>query len=691
MAATLRRRKFAEQLLASGSNSDPVQSPWQGVNRIAQALIGGWMARDADQEAKAYGEKLDGERKASSAILERLMGGPMPQPSGQAAMLMGQPASTQAGSQAPSVGASFTARNLPAGIDPETDQIVRTVYGEARGEGADGQRAVASVIRNRARQSGMNTTDVIFAPNQFEPWGNPATRKQLEALDPQSPEYQAILANIRPTLTGQAPDPTGGADHFYSPKAQAALGRSAPSWAAGDPSAVIGGHNFYSVGYRPGAAARTGGVDVAGPGAPAGAPPMQAQPDFSQALNQAQQFKAYGAWAMNNDDPRIRQQGQIALQQADTIERRVEAERVRAETRTYQQQNLEAQREIAAANRNAGTLPAGYARGPDGSAVRIPGVQVPSDPRTDLMQLAPKVANGTATPEEMVRYSVAATDYTKPQYVNTERGLMQVPGATLPPGFPPAPQLGGQPQMPQQAQPQMPPQGAQQGAQPPIMNADPNRPVQPVQAPQQGMQQPPQAMPPQMPPQPQGAPPAAPQGRPMGGGAILYPNEGREPPSAIVTGMLDGASSLRKVDDALGAIRENPDAVGPSKMVQIGPIANWWQPGGAKARALVADIGSLKIHDRSGAAVSAKEFPRLQPFIPEISDTPQVAETKLRNFRREYLSLLRDQYNVYGPAAGYRALGPVEDALKGADPTVRSAQPSMDDVQAELRRRGLVK
>ncbi|MGE4048986.1 MAG: cell wall hydrolase, partial [Acetobacteraceae bacterium] len=623
MAATLRRRKFAEQLLASGSNSDPVQSPWQGVNRIAQALIGGWLARDADQEAKAYGEKLDGERKASSAILERLMGGPMPQPSGQAAMLMNPGGVQQSGSQAPSVGASFTARNLPAGIDPETDQIVRTVYGEARGEGADGQRAVASVIRNRARQSGMNTTDVIFAPNQFEPWGNPATRKQLEALDPQSPEYQAILANVRPVLTGQAPDPTNGADHFYSPKAQAALGRSAPSWAAGDPSAVIGGHNFYNVGYKPGAAARTGGVDVAGPGVPTGAPPVQAQPDFSQALNQAQQFKAYGAWAMNNDDPRIRQQGQLAFHQADQIERRVEAERVRAENRAYQEQNIATQREIAAANRNAGTLPAGYARGPDGSAVRIPGVQVPSDPRTDLMQLAPKVLNGTATPEEMVRYSVAATDYTKPQYVNTERGLMQVPGATLPPGFPPAPQLGGQPQMP--------PQGVQQGVQPPIMNADPNRPVQPVQAPQQ-------AMPSQMPPQPPAAPPGAPQGRQMGGGAVLFPNEGREPPSAIVTGMLDGAASLRKVDDALGAIRENPDAVGPSKMVQPGMIANWWQPGGAKARALVADIGSLKIHDRSGAAVSASEFPRLQPFIPAISDTPEVAETKLRNFRREYLS-----------------------------------------------------
>lgn len=171
-------------------------------------------------------------------------------------------------SGAPGGGASaaplkpFVASNLPAGIDDATDQIVRTVYGEAGGESPEGQRAVASVIRNRVQQSGMSPTGVIFAPGQFEPWNNPKTRAKLEALDPASRDYQSILANIRPTLDGTTADPTGGATHFYSPTAQAALGRQPPSWGQG-PTQVIGGHQFYKLGYAPGS------------GAP-GAPPTQA-------------------------------------------------------------------------------------------------------------------------------------------------------------------------------------------------------------------------------------------------------------------------------------------------------------------------------------------------------------------------------------------------------------------------------
>lgn len=169
----------------------------------------------------------------------------------------------------------FVASNLPEGVDPVTDQIVRTVYGEAGDESPTGQQAVASVIRNRAQQSGMDPTSVIFAPGQFEPWNNPKTRAKLEALDPASPEYQSILKTIRPTLDGTAADPTGGATHFYSPTAQAALGRQPPSWGQG-PAQVIGGHQFYKLGYAPGSGA---------PGAPPAPVGQQApgQPSPSQA------------------------------------------------------------------------------------------------------------------------------------------------------------------------------------------------------------------------------------------------------------------------------------------------------------------------------------------------------------------------------------------------------------------------
>ena len=84
----------------------------------------------------------------------------------------------------------------PFSYSPEDfDKAVRTVWGEARGEPEDGQRAVASVILNRARSAGMSPTDVVLAKGQFEPWGS--KRAQLDALDPNSADYQRIAATIR--------------------------------------------------------------------------------------------------------------------------------------------------------------------------------------------------------------------------------------------------------------------------------------------------------------------------------------------------------------------------------------------------------------------------------------------------------------------------------------------------------------
>jgi len=136
----------------------------------------------------------------------------------------------------------------PAAADQDLDAIVRTVWGEARNQGPDGQRAVAAVILNRSREARMSAAEVVRAPGQFEPWNNPETRPKLEALDPKSAEYQAILANVRPLLAGQAQDPTGGATHFYAPKAQAALGRAAPRWDDGN-GRDIGDHRFFRLGY----------------------------------------------------------------------------------------------------------------------------------------------------------------------------------------------------------------------------------------------------------------------------------------------------------------------------------------------------------------------------------------------------------------------------------------------------------
>ena len=127
----------------------------------------------------------------------------------------------------------------------DVDAVVRTTYGEARND-PDSQAAVASVILNRANASGKSPRDVVMAKGQFEPWGNPQTRAQLEALDPSDPKYQAILDKVMPVIGGE--DVTGGATHFYAPKAQAALGRQAPKWDDGS-GVDMGQHRFFK---RPG-------------------------------------------------------------------------------------------------------------------------------------------------------------------------------------------------------------------------------------------------------------------------------------------------------------------------------------------------------------------------------------------------------------------------------------------------------
>lgn len=155
-------------------------------------------------------------------------------------------------------GRAFTPTSLPSGVSPDEDAMVRTVAGEAGNEPLVGQQGVAAVIKNRAESSGGSPRDVVFAPNQFEPWNGGAARQRLESMDTNSPQYQKILNDVvRPIMSGEAQDPTGGATHFYAPKAQAALGRSAPSWATGAPT-VIGNHNFYKVGYGPGSAPPAG-------------------------------------------------------------------------------------------------------------------------------------------------------------------------------------------------------------------------------------------------------------------------------------------------------------------------------------------------------------------------------------------------------------------------------------------------
>lgn len=65
-----RKRQMALQMLQSGADYSPIQHPLQGAARLAQALVGGWMANKADTEEKEAETKRNETLSAELAKLD---------------------------------------------------------------------------------------------------------------------------------------------------------------------------------------------------------------------------------------------------------------------------------------------------------------------------------------------------------------------------------------------------------------------------------------------------------------------------------------------------------------------------------------------------------------------------------------------------------------------------------------------
>lgn len=126
-------------------------------------------------------------------------------------------------------------------------------------------------------------------------------------------------------------------------------------------------------------------------------------------------------------------------------------------------------------------------------------------------------------------------------------------------------------------------------------------------------------------------------------------------PANIAKAYTENATALRKIDSALAEVEKYPAAFGLQN-VRGDAISQRLDPKGVTARAIIADIGSLKIHDRSGAAVTAAETPRLLPFIPNVNDKAETIKKKLALFRKEYAAIQTDIDSMYNAEQGYRAL-----------------------------------
>lgn len=124
-------------------------------------------------------------------------------------------------------------------------------------------------------------------------------------------------------------------------------------------------------------------------------------------------------------------------------------------------------------------------------------------------------------------------------------------------------------------------------------------------------------------------------------------------PEGVNKAIIENNVSLNKIDSALNALKQNPDAVG-LKGYMPNVLLNRNDPEGTLARAAIADIGSLVLHDRSGASVTASESPRLLPFIPLATDDNQTAEKKLKRFKEIYEQENQGISDTYSKDQGYK-------------------------------------
>lgn len=145
-------------------------------------------------------------------------------------------------------------------------------------------------------------------------------------------------------------------------------------------------------------------------------------------------------------------------------------------------------------------------------------------------------------------------------------------------------------------------------------------------------------------------------------------------PQAAVSSISTNLGTLSRIQDALTANEAAPEATGMLKGLvnDFAPsVMNKIDPEGTDARAKLADVGSMIVHDRSGAAVTVSEYPRLRPFIPTAYDSPDEKKIKLENLYNAIQEETQLYASNYSPENGYarpsKWEGPLNEPVKSAD------------------------
>jgi hypothetical protein len=158
-------------------------------------------------------------------------------------------------------------------------------------------------------------------------------------------------------------------------------------------------------------------------------------------------------------------------------------------------------------------------------------------------------------------------------------------------------------------------------------------------------------------------------------------------PQQVVKGYTENQTALQKIDDAIAAIKANPSAMGLANYMGD-TVRQRTDTKGVPVRAQVADIGSLKMHDRSGAAVTASETPRLKPFIPDVRDSAEAAIAKLEQMKVQYQDQNAGFEGYYNADLGYKPITAVGRPPRTQAPAGPVAQGVPPEIAAILQKHG---
>lgn len=130
----------------------------------------------------------------------------------------------------------------------------------------------------------------------------------------------------------------------------------------------------------------------------------------------------------------------------------------------------------------------------------------------------------------------------------------------------------------------------------------------------------------------------------------------KDVPPTVNTAMTQNQIVLNKLDRIDNLLVKTPDATGILKGITPGIILNRFDKEGTALRAALTELAATKVHDLSGAAVTASEFGRLKPFLPQPTDDSDTIKTKLAGMKAEIQDIMNATNSIYSENQGYKPI-----------------------------------